>query len=111
MTLGVSDCLVSLKRSQTDNQCLLSVLQLPNNYEFKEVVIWQNNSVLVLLTSNKNMINDKPHSLLVLIDTSTLERIDFTPNGLYVDILEVLKNNSNVKKKILFSFLLNINSK
>jgi len=94
VTLGKSECLIVVKKSQTSSQLQLSILQLPN-YDFKEMVIWQNNSILVLLSSKSSMIGEKPHTKICLVDTSALEGITFTQQNIYLDVMEILRANSN----------------
>lgn len=98
--LGQSDCLISLK-SDSKNQLFVSIVELKGYYDLKELVVWQNNSVLVLMTSNEHMTNDRAHSIVGLIDTSSLEGITSTRQGLYTDFMEILKSNQTVKKKCL----------
>ena len=102
VTLGPSECLVVLKKSQTSSQLQLSILQLPN-YDFKEMVIWQNNSILVLLSSKSNMTNEKPHSIIALVDTAGLEGISFAQQNIYLDVMDILRANQDVRS---FFFLL-----
>lgn len=84
-------------KSDSKNQLSVAIVQLPGHYDLKEVVVWQNNSVLVLLTSNEHMTNDRAHSVVALVDTSSLEGIPLAPQGLYTDFMEILKANSHVR--------------
>jgi len=59
------------------------------------MVIWQNNSILVLLSSKSSMIGEKPHTKICLVDTSALEGITFTQQNIYLDVMEILRANSN----------------
>ncbi len=98
ITIGRSECLAVVKKSLVTSETSslqLSILQLPN-YDFKEMVIWQNNSILVLLSSKVSMTNEKPHCIIALVDTSGLEGMSFVQQNIYLDIMDVLKANSDV---------------
>lgn len=98
ITIGRSECLAVVKKSLVTSETSslqLSILQLPN-YDFKEMVIWQNNSILVLLSSKVSMTNEKPHCIIALVDTSCLEGMSFVQQNIYLDIMDVLKANSDV---------------
>ena len=98
ITIGPSECLAVVKKSQRSSETpelQLSILQLPN-YDFKEMVIWQNQSLLVLLASKPSMTNEKPHCIIALVETAGLEGMSFVQQNIYLDVMDVVKANSNV---------------
>jgi len=95
--IGKIECVICFKRNIPEKQFSLSILQLPNNYELKEMLIWQPNTLVLLLSSSKNNMEDRPHSILGLVDTSNMKAVPFEEKFSQTNVMNLLYQNSNVR--------------
>jgi hypothetical protein len=95
--INKTECIIFVKQNLKGSDFSISILELPNNYELKEMILWQKGSLVLLLTSNpKTLQDDKPHSILGMIDTSTLESANMDNQGSFLNLMQTIGANSSV---------------
>ena len=102
--INKTECIINFSKSLTQDQYDLTLLQLPKHYELKEMIICQPKNVVVLLTSSKTLTDDKPHSIIGLVDMSELPNANFKEDQQTTDIVGIMYDNTDVRRRGLNNF-------
>jgi hypothetical protein len=100
--LGDIDCILlvrnnTAKKAAQDLELEVAIIQIPDNYTLKEMLILRNNYILCLLVNNViNMQSkEKPHSIIGQTSTKAMHVLKLKERASNINILERLMARSN----------------
>lgn len=94
--LAEMKCLIIVKRDMVNKKLALSIMQLPNNYQIKEMLVWQKDSLLLLMSTLEELSEERPHGILGYIDTGSINSVTFDDQGTNLNIMDLIYANSDV---------------
>ena len=89
-------CILLLKKDCVNNELLLSIHQLPNNYQIREMLVWHKDSLLLLMSTAEDLQGEKPHGILGYIDTSNVNSVKFDHQETDMNIIDLIYAHQDV---------------